>query len=277
MLFACARMLRSLLYSARATILTLSPPCRRAGMEPWKLSCLPDAIEGVPCPESSWSSESLVYCQSCCCGRHARPWRADACRLAAHACRMVASTGARGRGILDDGLLCCHVIALDFVSCICNTIQHIRTMQCCPSKRDSTAHPLIHMGLTCPEAHGTSLISGQRDNDGRHGAGGKATSRDVLVVCMPSELCLLRLVLKQEVYCADTLAHRLHLSPGGLRQAELPPHRVHKAIHNGHSSKDSVNCNHPMNPNRLYLRETRTGTGAGEWESLVQKGAQHTS
>ena len=47
MLLAHARMLRSLISSAHATILTLSPPSRRAVMVLWKPQCLPDAIEGV--------------------------------------------------------------------------------------------------------------------------------------------------------------------------------------------------------------------------------------
>ena len=45
--FAHARMLRSLISSAHATILTLSPPSRCAVMDLWRLQCLPDAIEGV--------------------------------------------------------------------------------------------------------------------------------------------------------------------------------------------------------------------------------------
>jgi len=52
------------------------------------------------CPESSWSSESSVCCRSCCCGRLARPWRADACLYAALACRMMAYAGSGRCGVL---------------------------------------------------------------------------------------------------------------------------------------------------------------------------------
>ena len=74
------------------------------------------------CPESSWSSESSVCCRSCCCGRHARPWRADACLYAAHGCRMMACAGSGARGVLDKvAVLSCDCTRL--VSCICSTIQ----------------------------------------------------------------------------------------------------------------------------------------------------------
>jgi len=74
------------------------------------------------CSESSWSSESSVCCRSCCCGRHARPWRADACLYAAHGCRMMACAGSGARGVLDKvAVLSCDCTRL--VSCICSTIQ----------------------------------------------------------------------------------------------------------------------------------------------------------
>ena len=74
------------------------------------------------CPESSCSSESSVYRQSCCCGRHVRPWWADACRVAAHACRMVAYAGSGRCSVLDKvAVLSCDCTRL--VSCICSKIQ----------------------------------------------------------------------------------------------------------------------------------------------------------
>ena len=67
-------------------------------------------------------SESSVCCRSCCCGRHARPWRADACLYAAHGCRMMACAGSGARGVLDKvAVLSCDCTRL--VSCICSTIQ----------------------------------------------------------------------------------------------------------------------------------------------------------
>ena len=74
------------------------------------------------CPESSWSSESSVCCRSCCCGRLARPWRADACLCAALACRMMAYAGSGRCGVLDKvAVLSCDCTRL--VSCICSKIQ----------------------------------------------------------------------------------------------------------------------------------------------------------
>ena len=74
------------------------------------------------CPESSWSSESSDCCRSCCCGRLARPWRADACLCAALICRMMAYAGSGRRGVLDKvAVLSCDCTRL--VSCICSKIQ----------------------------------------------------------------------------------------------------------------------------------------------------------
>ena len=122
MLLAHARMLRSLISSAHATIFTLIAVATLSSRSYGAVEASMPTGRHRGCPESSWSSESSVCCRSCCCGRHARPWRADACLYAAHGCRMMACAGSGARGVLDKvAVLSCDCTRL--VSCICSTIQ----------------------------------------------------------------------------------------------------------------------------------------------------------